>query len=85
MAPGWAFSRKEILFEEMGRALTHAPYWSTVAVVLPALPAELQAEVARGESSWTLATGPLVADLDTATEDRLRRRRLDLGARGRRA
>ena len=26
----------------------------------------LQAEVARGEASWTLATGPLVADLDTA-------------------
>ena len=51
----------------MGRALTHAPYWSTVAVTLPALPADLQAEVARGEASWTLATGPLVADLDTAT------------------
>ena len=51
----------------MGRALTHAPYWSTVAVTLPALPADLQAEVARGEASWTLATGPLVPDLDTAT------------------
>ena len=51
----------------MGRALTHAPYWSTVAVVLPALPPDLQGEVARGEASWTLATGPLVPDLDTAT------------------
>ena len=47
--------------------MTHAPYWSTVAVTLPALPPDLQAEVARGEASWTLATGPLVADLDTAT------------------
>ena len=47
--------------------MTHAPYWSTVAVTLPALPSDLQAEVARGEASWTLATGPLVADLDSAT------------------
>ncbi len=63
---GLGFLEEAILFEELGRALTHAPYWSTVAVTLPALPAELQAEVARGEASWTLATGPLVADLDTA-------------------
>ena len=64
---GLGFLEEAILFEELGRALTHAPYWSTVAVMLPALPAELQAEVARGEASWTLATGPLVPDLDTAT------------------
>ena len=64
---GLGFLEEAILFEEMGRALTHAPYWSTVAVTLPALPADLQAEVASGAASWTLATGPLVADLDTAT------------------
>ncbi len=64
---GLGFLEEAILFEEMGRALTHAPYWSTVALTLPALPPELQAEVANGEASWTLATGPLVADLDTAT------------------
>jgi len=64
---GLGFLEEAILFEEMGRALTHAPFWSTVAVVLPALPADLQGEVARGEASWTLANGPLVADLDTAT------------------
>ena len=64
---GLGFLEEAILFEEMGRALTHAPYWSTVAVTLPALPPELQAEVAKGDASWTLATGPLVADLDTAT------------------
>ena len=64
---GLGFLEEAILFEEMGRALTHAPYWSTVAVTLPALPPDLQAEVARGEASWTLATGPLVPDLDTAT------------------
>ena len=64
---GLGFLEEAILHEEMGRALTHAPFWSTVAVVLPALPADLQAEVVRGEASWTLASGPLVADLDTAT------------------
>jgi alkylation response protein AidB-like acyl-CoA dehydrogenase len=64
---GLGFVDEAVLFEEMGRALTHAPYWSTVAITLPALPSDLQAEVARGEASWTLATGPLVADLDTAT------------------
>jgi len=64
---GLGFLEEAILFEEMGRALTQAPYWSTIAVTLPALPPELQAEVARGEASWTLATGPLVPDLDTAT------------------
>ncbi len=64
---GLGFLEEAILFEEMGRALTHAPYWSTVATVLPALPPERQAEVARGEASWTLANAPLVPDLDTVT------------------
>ena len=36
---------------------------------MPALPADLRAEVAAGEASWTLALGPLVSDLDSA--DRL--------------
>jgi alkylation response protein AidB-like acyl-CoA dehydrogenase len=64
---GLGFLEEAIVFEEMGRALTHAPYWSTVAVMLPALPPELQTEVAAGTSSWALATGPLVPDLDTVT------------------
>jgi alkylation response protein AidB-like acyl-CoA dehydrogenase len=64
---GLGFLEEAIVFEEMGRALTHAPYWSTVAVMLPALPPELQADVAAGTSSWALATGPLVPDLDTVT------------------
>jgi len=64
---GLGFLEEAVLLEEMGRALTHAPYFSTVAITLPALPVDLQAEVARGEASWTLATGPLVTDLDTAT------------------
>jgi hypothetical protein len=55
-----------VLFEELGRALYHGPYFSTIALTLPALPGDLQAEVAAGEASWTLALGPLVSDLDTA-------------------
>jgi alkylation response protein AidB-like acyl-CoA dehydrogenase len=64
---GLGFLEEAIVFEEMGRALTHAPYWSTVAVMLPALPTELQADVAAGAASWALAAGPLVPDLDTVT------------------
>ncbi len=63
---GLGFLEEAIVHEEMGRALTHAPFWSTVAVLLPALPVDLQSQVAAGEASWTLALGPLVPDLDTA-------------------
>jgi alkylation response protein AidB-like acyl-CoA dehydrogenase len=63
---GLTFVEEAVLFEELGRALYHGPYFSTVAVVLPALPDDLRAEVAAGEASWTLALGPLVPDLDTA-------------------
>jgi alkylation response protein AidB-like acyl-CoA dehydrogenase len=63
---GLTFLEEAILFEEMGRALFHGPYFSTFALALPALPEDLQAQVAAGEASWTLALGPLVPDLDTA-------------------
>jgi alkylation response protein AidB-like acyl-CoA dehydrogenase len=63
---GLTFVEEAVLFEELGRALYKGPYLSTIGIVLPALPAELQAEVAAGETSWTLAFGPLVPDLDTA-------------------
>jgi alkylation response protein AidB-like acyl-CoA dehydrogenase len=63
---GLTFLEEAVLFEELGRALYHGPFFSTVALTLPALPDELRAEVARGETSWTLALGPLVTDLDTA-------------------
>ena len=68
------------------RALTHAPYWSTVAVVAaraPARPAGRGGRAAR--RAGRSRSGPLVADLDTADADRVRRRRLDLGARRGRA
>jgi len=63
---GLGFVEEAVLFEELGRALYHGPYFSTVALTLPALPPDLRAEVAAGTASWTLALGPLVTDLDTA-------------------
>ena len=50
-APGSASSEEAILHEELGRALHHGPFFSTMALTLPALPPELQAEVAAGEAS----------------------------------
>jgi alkylation response protein AidB-like acyl-CoA dehydrogenase len=55
-----------VLAEELGRALTPGP-WLTTTALLPALPSDLQAEVAAGEASWTLALDELVAGLDGAT------------------
>jgi alkylation response protein AidB-like acyl-CoA dehydrogenase len=63
---GLTFVEEAVLFEELGRALYHGPYFSTVALTLPALLGDLRAEVAAGDASWTLALGPLVSDLDTA-------------------
>jgi alkylation response protein AidB-like acyl-CoA dehydrogenase len=63
---GLGFVEEAVLLEELGRALYKGPYLSTIGIVLPALPSDLQAEVAAGEASWTLAFGPLVPDLDTA-------------------
>jgi len=63
---GLTFVEEAVLLEELGRALYHGPYFSTVALTLPALPDDMRAEVAAGETSWTLALGPLVPDLDTA-------------------
>jgi alkylation response protein AidB-like acyl-CoA dehydrogenase len=63
---GLSFLEEAVIHEEAGRALLHAPLWST-SCLLPFLPAEDQAAVAAGEASWTLALGPLVPDLDTAT------------------
>jgi alkylation response protein AidB-like acyl-CoA dehydrogenase len=64
---GLSFLEEAVLFEELGRALYRGPYFSTIALTLPALPAEERAAVAAGEASWTLALAPLVADLDTVT------------------
>jgi alkylation response protein AidB-like acyl-CoA dehydrogenase len=63
---GLSFLEEAILFEELGRALYPGPYFATIGLTLPALPAEERAAVAAGETSWTLALGPLVPALDAA-------------------
>ncbi len=63
---GLSFVEEGVLHEEAGRALLHAPFWSTSCLV-PFLEGTDQAAVASGDASWTLALGPLVPDLDTAT------------------
>jgi alkylation response protein AidB-like acyl-CoA dehydrogenase len=63
---GLGFLEEAVLAEELGRALAPGP-WLTTIVLLSALPAELQAEVAAGEASWALALDELVPGLDGAT------------------
>ena len=61
---GLGFLEEAVVFEELGRALYPGPYFATVALALPALPPELQAEVAAGETRWSASLdGALVPDL----------------------
>ena len=53
---GLGFLDEAVLHEEGGRALLHAPLWST-SCLLPSLPGADQAAVAAGDASWTLALG----------------------------
>ena len=48
---GLSFLEEAVIHEEAGRALLHAPLWST-SCVLPFLPPEDQAAVAAGSVSW---------------------------------
>ena len=49
---GLAFLEEAVLFEELGRALYPGPYFATVALALPALPArKTQAAVAGGQTT----------------------------------
>ena len=54
---GMGFIEEAVLFEEMGRALLPGPYFSTVALALPALAdaGDLLAAVVSGERTATLA------------------------------
>ena len=62
---GLGFLEEAVLHEEAGRALLHAPLWSTSSLA-PFLPFEDQAAIAAGDASWVIALAPLVPDLDTA-------------------
>ena len=59
---GLSFIEEAIVFEELGRALYAGPFFSTVALALPALACapELLAKVASGALTATLAAGTAV-------------------------
>jgi alkylation response protein AidB-like acyl-CoA dehydrogenase len=52
---GLGFVEEAVLIEELGRALYPGPYFATVTLALPALPPEGQAQVVRGERTFTVA------------------------------
>ncbi len=52
---GLGFLEEAVLFEELGRTLYPGPYFATVGLALPALGPELQAKVASGERTYTVA------------------------------
>jgi alkylation response protein AidB-like acyl-CoA dehydrogenase len=61
---GLGFLEEAVLFEELGRALYPGPYFSTVALALPELPAELQRDVIDGTTRWSASLNDsLVPDL----------------------
>jgi alkylation response protein AidB-like acyl-CoA dehydrogenase len=60
---GLGFLEEAVLLEELGRALYPGPYFSTVALALPALPPEERARVAAGEVRWSAEVDGLVPDL----------------------
>lgn len=60
---GLGFIEEAVLLEELGRALYPGPFFSTVALALPALPPEERARVAAGEMRWSAEVDGLVPDL----------------------
>ncbi|HST26276.1 MAG TPA: acyl-CoA dehydrogenase family protein [Gaiellaceae bacterium] len=67
---GLGFLEEAVLFEELGRALYPGPYFSTVALALPELSAELQRDAVDGKTRWSASLdGSLVPDL--ASVDRV--------------
>jgi len=61
---GLGFLEEAVLFEELGRALYPGPYFSTVALALPELPAALVQEAISGDVRWSASLdGSLVPDL----------------------
>ena len=61
---GLGFLEEAVLFEELGRVLYPGPYFSTVALALPELSAELQRDVVEGKTRWSASLdGSFVPDL----------------------
>jgi alkylation response protein AidB-like acyl-CoA dehydrogenase len=59
---GLGFLEEAVLIEELGYALYPGPYLSTIALALPHLSAEQQAEVAAGKRRWSAEVDGLVPD-----------------------
>jgi alkylation response protein AidB-like acyl-CoA dehydrogenase len=67
---GLGFVEEAVLAEELGRALYPGPYFASVVLALPALPAEARGQVVRGERTYTLALdGQPAPDLDRVDEE----------------
>ncbi len=60
---GLGFLEEAVLLEELGRALYPGPYFSTIALALPALGPEERTSVAAGETRWSAEVDGLVPDL----------------------
>jgi alkylation response protein AidB-like acyl-CoA dehydrogenase len=60
---GLGFLEEAVLLEELGRALYPGPYFSTIALALPALGPQDRAQVATGEVRWSAQVDGLVPDL----------------------
>ena len=83
-APGSAFLEEAVLHEEAGRALLHAPLWSTSSLA-PFLPFDDQAAIAAGDGELGARARAARPRPRHRRAGRRRRRRHRLGARGRRA
>ena len=81
---GLTFLEEAVLHKEAGRALLHAPLWST-SCLLPFLDGRRSGPRGVGETSWTLALCAACPRSRHGDQRRGRRRRHDLGARGVRA
>lgn len=60
---GLGFVEEALIFEELGRALYPGPYFATIGLALPALPAAEQKQVAAGGRRWSVEVDGIVVDL----------------------
>ncbi len=82
---GLTFVEEAVLFEELGRALYHGPYFSTVALALPALPGRSPGRGRRRRLELDTCPRPPRLRPRHGRSGRDRRRGRDLRARGSRA
>jgi len=59
---GLGFVEEAVLLEELGYSMYGGPYFSTVALALPALEPDEQARVAAGEARWSAEVDGLVPE-----------------------